>query len=67
MALHYATKLGSDQPALYAVFDLVIGLSSNLAIAITSALTRAYTEYYLRQSLGSSADTEQVRYTRNWD
>ena len=59
-------KSDPDQPALYAVFDLVIALSSNLAIAITSALTRGYTGYYLRQNLGSSADTEQVRDPRDW-
>ena len=56
-----------DQPALYAVFGLITALSFNLATARTSALTRAYTEYYLRHSLGSSADTEQVRDPRNWD
>lgn len=57
----FMTNDPADQPNLYAVFDLVVAISPNAAITISSALTRAYIEYYLRKNLGPSAGTEQVK------
>ena len=55
-----------NHPALTTVFDLVVALYSNLAIAIIVSSQLGLYGMLLRQKLGSSADTEQARDARDW-
>lgn len=52
-----ATNDQVNQPALYAIFDMVVALSSCTAIAVSSAFIRTSREFYIRNNIDSSAGT----------